>query len=174
MTQGPGMRAKRFAVQTTVLLVGEGYAEVAFLKHLKSLYVTRGNGVSVQIFNSYGKGAANVVNVAVKHSQNATYDRKGALLDTDTDWTGNVSNVAKRAGIEVIASSPCLEATLLRIKGISSNAATSSKLKKRIQQELGLPANDKNLYERQFDRATLEIARARVSELDSLIKLISP
>ncbi len=63
---------KRHAIRTTVLLVGEGDAEVEFLKHLKSLYVPRGMPVHVKIFNAYGKGAANVVSVAIRQSSNAS------------------------------------------------------------------------------------------------------
>ena len=165
---------QRHAIRTTVLLVGEGYAEVAFLKHLKSLYVTRGMHVHIQIFNAYGKGAANVVGVAIRHSLNASYDRKAALLDTDTDWTEDAKISAKNSGITVFPSTPCFEATLLKIKKIFARGHTPSALKKRVQQALGYPADDTNLYARHFDQATIESARSRIAELDSLIKVIMP
>jgi len=165
---------QRRAIRTTVLLVGEGYAEVAFLKHLKSLYVTRGMRVHIQIFNAYGKGAANVVGVAIRHSLNASYDRKAALLDTDTDWTEDAKISAKNSGITVFASSPCLEAMLLKIKEIAPRGSTSAALKKRLLQSLEYSADNPNLYARHFDQATIENARTRIAELDGLIKLIIP
>ena len=42
------MKPKPFA-RHTVLLVGEGKTECAFLKHLKSMYISRGCGVAVKI-----------------------------------------------------------------------------------------------------------------------------
>ena len=39
----------RRQVARTVLVVGEGDAEVAFLQHFKALYVQRGSGVVVTI-----------------------------------------------------------------------------------------------------------------------------
>ena len=172
--QGHLPSVKRRAIRTTLLIVGEGYAEVAFLKHLKSLYITRGMSVHIQIFNAYGKGAAHVVGVAIRHSLNASYDRKAALLDTDTDWTEAAKTSAKNAGITVFPSSPCFEATLLKIKKIVARGHTSSSLKKRVLQSLGHSADDTNLYARHFDQATIESARSRIAELDALIKLIIP
>jgi len=41
----------------TLLLVGEGATEVAFLKHVKSLFVPRDAGLKVTIKDAHGKGA---------------------------------------------------------------------------------------------------------------------
>jgi hypothetical protein len=41
--------SKARKVARTVLIVGEGDAEVCFLQHLKSLYVQRGSGVVVTL-----------------------------------------------------------------------------------------------------------------------------
>lgn len=46
----------RRKVARTVLLVGEGDSEVAWLQHLKSLYVARGSGVAVTIKNQERTG----------------------------------------------------------------------------------------------------------------------
>ena len=67
MTRRPNL-SKR-TVQTTVLIVGEGDTEKAFLDYLKSLYVTRGCGVSVTIRNAHGKGPINVVDTAIRQSR---------------------------------------------------------------------------------------------------------
>ena len=45
-------------VARTVLLVGEGDAELSFMQHLKRIYVQRGSGVAVTLKNARGKGAA--------------------------------------------------------------------------------------------------------------------
>lgn len=82
MTRNPKLRQ----VARTVLLVGEGDAEVQFMQHLKGLYVQRGSGIVVTIKNARGKGAAHVVDFAFRQSRNAAYDMKATLLDTDADW----------------------------------------------------------------------------------------
>lgn len=89
--------AKRRHVARTVLLVGEGDSEVVLLRHLKALYVQRGSGVAVTIKNARGKGAAHVVDVAVRQSLNAAFDLKVALLDTDTDWNDKTRAIARKA-----------------------------------------------------------------------------
>ena len=78
-------KARRYE-QRTVLLVGEGYAEVAFIEHLKTLYVSRGCGLALTVKNARGKGALHVVDVAIRQSRNAAFDVRAVLLDTDTDW----------------------------------------------------------------------------------------
>lgn len=72
--------------KTTVLIVGEGDTEKAFLDHLKLHYVTRGCGVSVTTRNAHGKGPENVVDVAIKHARGADYSIVAVLMDTDLPW----------------------------------------------------------------------------------------
>jgi len=72
--------------QRTLLIVGEGRHEVAFLNHLKHLYVPRGCGLSVTIKNARGKGALHVINWTARQIANVDYDAVAALLDTDSDW----------------------------------------------------------------------------------------
>jgi len=63
---------------------------------------------------------------------------------------------------------------LLKIKKIAPRGYTSAALKKRLLQSRGYSADDPDLYDRRFDQATIESARARIAELDGLIKLIVP
>ena len=69
LSKRPVPRRQRF----TILLVGEGHAEVALLTHLKGLYASRGSGVAISIRNARGKGAAYVVNYAIRQTRNAAY-----------------------------------------------------------------------------------------------------
>lgn len=62
MRKSDGQRA----VLRTVLLVGEGYAEVAFIAHLRSLYPSRGFGLAITVKNARGMGALSVVNFAIR------------------------------------------------------------------------------------------------------------
>ena len=153
----------------TVLLVGEGHAEEAWLRHLKGLYVARRSGVSVQIKNARGKGAQHVIDYAIGQTRNAAYDYRLALLDADTDWTQAIRKKAAQAHIAVIACEPCLEALLLRMHGDARDGLTSRQLKQRFATRFGLAADEPRVYEDHFGRQQLEAARQRLGELDRLL-----
>jgi hypothetical protein len=99
----------------TLLAMGEGKAEAAFLAHLRKLYCTNGKGVNVTIRNANGKGPGNVIATAIGALRITSYDKKLCLLDTDLDWTIENKKDAKRKKIELIGSTPCLEGLLLLI-----------------------------------------------------------
>ena len=101
----------------TLLLVGEGETDVAFLTHVKSLCAPRGCGLQVKVICAYGKGARHVVDVAKRRGDHAAYDTVAALLDTDTDWTEEVRAGAHCFGIRLLLSDPRIEAMLLRALG---------------------------------------------------------
>ncbi len=108
---------EKWSARRTLLFVGEGAHEVAFLSHLKNLFVLRGCGLHVKIKNARGKGALHVVEWAVKQIRSAAYDTCAVLVDTDTDFTPEVAKIAKKNKIILLKSEPCLEALLLRVLG---------------------------------------------------------
>lgn len=103
--------------QRTLLIVGEGYHEEAFLNHVKQLYAPRGCGLSVTVKNAHGKGAKHVIDWTIRQIANTAYDSVAAMLDTDTDWTAAVERQAKAKKIRVLASEPCFDAVMLRLLG---------------------------------------------------------
>lgn len=168
---GKGKTAKR-QVAKTVLIVGEGDAELIWLGHLKRLFVSRGCGLVVTIKNAHGKGAAHVVDVAIRQSRNAAFDVKAVLLDTDTDWTQQVKVLAKEAGVEIVAATPCLEGLLLRAHGCRVTGRTSARLKSDFAKRFGADALDIKVYQQHFPRAFVEERRKHVSEIDQLLRLL--
>jgi hypothetical protein len=85
---------KKWKARKTLLIVGEGYDEVAFLNHLKQFPGVCGRGVEITVRNARGKGAAGVIDCAIKLTANAAYDQVAVLLDTDTDWTAHPYNLS--------------------------------------------------------------------------------
>jgi hypothetical protein len=142
----------------TVLIVCEGYAEAAFIKHCKALWLERGAGLVVTIKNARGKGAAQVVNYALRQAANAQYDRLFALLDTDTDWTDTVKTEAEDGGLTVLAANPCIEAELLALHIESMRSKVASKLKQQFRKRFGGEAHDKKVYELHFSKELLDSA----------------
>ena len=168
---GKGATLRR-QVARTVLLVGEGDSEVAFLQHLKALYVTRGCGVAVTIKNARGKGAAHVVDVAVRQSRNAAFDVKAVLLDTDTDWNDKTRTTARKAKVLVVASNPCLEALLLTAHGHPVTGKSAANLKHEFSVRFGAAAFEPKVYQRHFPREFIEQARLRLDELQQIWHLL--
>lgn len=156
-------------VARTVLIVGEGDAEVCFLQHLKSLYVLRGSGVVVTIKNARGKGAQHVVDFAIRQSRNAEYDVKVALLDADTDWNDKARKLAKLGKVQVLPCVPCLEADLLRCHDMAVHGLTSAQLKAQFLKKFNQPASAADVYKKQFSAEVIAYAQGRVENLAALL-----
>lgn len=162
----------RRQVARTVLVVGEGDAEVLFLQHLKALYVQRGSGVVVTIKNARGKGAAHVVDFASRQSRNAAYDLVVALLDTDADWNDKTRTAARKSRVHVAPCEPCLEALLLSIHHGAVQGRNSAQLKQDFVARFGGAAHDPAVL-RHFNRLALDAALQRVAVLASLLRALT-
>jgi hypothetical protein len=158
-------------VRRTILVVGEGLAEVALAQHIKSTYTRDGNGCAMTIRNAQGKGGRYVVDFAVRQRRQAPFNVVCALLDTDTDWDQDARALARRSGIEVVANEPCLEATLLQIHGVTSSPVTAEN-KRMFRDIFGGDAHEDGLISRNFTRQRLDDARASVFHLDRMMTLI--
>lgn len=154
-------------VRRTLLLVGEGLAEEAFLRHLKAVYVERGSK-AVTVRNAKGKGGGHVLDYTVRQCRAADFDEAAALLDTDHDWGEARRAQARRAGIAIFEAAPCLEALLLTIAGHHPPNATAA-CKRDFAQRFGHEAHAAALYPLHFAARVLDAARQRVPVLDALI-----
>lgn len=155
----------------TLLLVGEGYDEEAFLKYLKSQLVGRNAGMEVKIKNAKGKGAKHVIEWTIRQAKNAEYDVAAVLLDTDTDWTPTVKKQAKVKRIVVLESNPCLEAMLLRLLGVTPEI-DSKKLKKQFAPYVSDDATLAEHYSAHFNPDALKSKRHLEKTIDDLLKLL--
>ncbi len=162
----------RRSVSHTVLLVGEGTTEQAFLRYIKSLYISRGCGVGVTIRNARGKGPDHVVDYAIRQCRNAAYDRVVAVLDTDLEMSAAVRRRARTKRVQIIGSTPCIEGLLLAILGEHVPATTAE-----CKQRYGgvLPARLMLLedYSEHFPKNLLDGRRAEVPELNELLGCLS-
>ena len=162
---------KRRAAYATLLIVGEGESEVAFLQHIKALCVSRGAGLKVTVTCVFGKGAAHVVDVAIRKSADRAYDNVAMLLDTDTGWTPQIEKLAQKNGIHVLTSVPMFEAMMLRIHGQYAEGA-SGELKRRFQDLIQASGLERAHYAGRFGDAVLQRARATESTIDRLLRLL--
>jgi len=162
----------RRAVSHTVLLVGEGATEQAFLKHIKSLYISRGCGVGVTIRNAHGKGPDHVVDYAIGQCRNAAYDRVVVLLDTDLEMSAAARRRAGAKKVQVIGTTPCIEGLLLAILG-EHVPAMSAECKQRcggaLPERFMFPGD----YMGSFPKDLLDGRRDDVPELAQLLDCLS-
>lgn len=157
----------------TLLIVGEGYHEEAFLNHVKQLYVPRGCGLSVTIKNARGKGAKHVIEWTSRQAAIAKFDTVAAMLDTDTDWTPTVAKQAKAKKIQVLACDPCFDAVMLRLLGkVPIAPASASKLQ--LAPFVNHEPTQRQSYELHFGMKTLEAGREKEPTIDTLLKLVRP
>lgn len=161
---------KNWKARKTLLIVGEGFDEVAFLNHLKQFPGVCGQGVEITIKNARGKGAAGVVDCTIKLQANAAYDRVAVLLDTDTDWNPKVEKLARQKKIQVLPSEPCLEAMLLRV--IGKPPVAGKDLKKQFDPYVNNDGTRREDYQEHFGLVVLQGARHREPTIDRLLSLL--
>lgn len=159
----------RWTNQRTLLLVGEGATEVAFLRHVKRLYVSRGCGLSVTVKNARGKGAKHVIDWTSK--QMGEYSDRAAMVDTDQDWSDAVQKKAKASKITVLKSEPQIEALLLRILG-ERDVGNAGQLKTRLKTIMNCDLLNQDDYSNHFKKDRLEECRHREPTIDVLLDLL--
>jgi hypothetical protein len=164
------MKKRTWRAQQTLLIVGEGRHEEAFLLHMKSVFITRGCGLEVTTKNARGKGARHVIAHTIRQSSNVEYDNVAALFDTDQDWSETVAALANRNQIQMLKSDKCLEEMLLRVLKLNCRG-NSNELKKRLAKHLAGDATNSVSYSRCFTRDVLE--RTEESTVLELISLLT-
>lgn len=142
-------------VKRTLLIVGEGESEKAFLLHLRSLYSVGNPKVTVK--SAGGKGPKNVIIEAISTKEATGYDSAIALLDTDLEWPIGLVKLAASKKVELFSSTPCFEGLLLDILKISRPTPNDSPTcKKKMQGLLNGPSTQRETYIEQFTRDVLD------------------
>ncbi len=154
----------------TLLAVGEGKSDAAFLKYLRTQFCAGGSGVSVTVRQANGKGPRNVISTAIGALRISSYDKKLCLLDTDIDWTSQNKIDAKRKKIELIGSTPCLEGLLLKVLG-KQISSISDDCKRQLKAITGKEMFEAEDYAAHFTYFHLQAVRTNIAELDKLLRL---
>ena len=159
-------------VQTTVLVVGEGDTEKAFLDYLKSLYITRGCGISVTVRNAHGKGPMNVVDTAIRQSKTGDYRIIAVLMDTDLPWTEDVLKQARKHKVYLVGATPCIDGLLLQI--LDEHVPTlSARCKEALHARLNRKPFEKKAYVQDFPKQLLDEKSLSVPALKNLLELMA-
>jgi len=158
----------------TVLIVGEGSTEKAFLRYVKELYITRDMDISVNVECGSGGSPRNVIEKAIRLCGSRGYDKCFVLIDADISLKADkklLSRMKRKPKIEILKSTPCIEGLFLSILNVAGNNS-SNQCKSTFETSYLAPdkKTDKRSYERLFSKEILNEKRSRVNELNSILK----
>tara|TARA_Y100000780_G_scaffold161221_1_gene146109 strand:+ start:2199 stop:2735 length:537 start_codon:yes stop_codon:yes gene_type:complete len=156
----PQQRQRRLASKTTLLIVGEGPDDQAFIKHMHQQFRADNAGVKPIIEKQSGGSPGNIITNAVRKYGHLPFDQRFFVLDSDIPISQQDHDKARKHGYHIIVWSPvCLEGALLDVLGekISNDEAAAS-LKKRLHPLLDGHHTDSKAYQNRFPRAVLEQA----------------
>lgn len=155
----------------TVLMIGEGDTEVAFLRHLGKLYNERGCGVACNIRCAHGKGPEYILALPERYSRTIQYDHSVVLLDTDLPWPEALVASARSRRVELLPSRPCIEGLLLDVLDIPK-PETCRECKRTIKQ-LSINLLRTESYNTHFPKPSLDKRCDSVPTLCRLIEIMS-
>ena len=156
----------------TLLIVGEGAHEKAFLQHMKSIYDGE-NNQAVKVDAVSGGSPIEMIDDTLRKYNHAEYDRKVILLDADVTIRQQDRDKAKKYKIELIVSSPvCLEGMLLEVLGYRvPEFSSATECKRRLQPLLSGEPTKSMSYAKCFTKTLLDSTIKE--QIRKLIKLIS-
>lgn len=156
------------------LIYGEGPSDAAFLKHLKSLFASRGSGFEIRADGDEGGDPVHVLQKCLNYRGGMEYATRTILMDTDRPW--HPQEVIARAGqnkITLLKSEPCLEGLLLSI--LAQPVPTTARDCKRefhdnwiIESHMLTAAS----YAKHFPEAVLRERAKTIPTLDALIRIM--
>ena len=155
----PKRKKRRTVAQTTLLVVGEGADDKAFISHMKGLFYQRQPGQKGPKIEAGDGGSADVIITnSLRTYRNAAYNRKLLVLDSDLPPSQPKVKKAKEGGFEIILWKPqCLEGALLDVLGEPVKAhETSQNLKTRLHPQLAGHHTKPESYGNLFTKAVLE------------------
>ncbi|MGP9676874.1 MULTISPECIES: hypothetical protein [unclassified Halomonas] len=156
----PLRQQNRQSSKTTLLIVGEGADDQAFIKNMHQMCRTDHSDIRPKIEKQSGGSPGNIIdNVTRKYSHQA-FDQRFIVLDADVPLSQQERDRARKHGYQIILWAPvCLEGALLEVLGerVDENEVATS-LKRRLHPLLDGPHTDSKAYRCLFSRAVLEQA----------------
>lgn len=154
-------RKIRHVSLTTLLIVGEGSDDKAFIDHLKSLFNQRDSGRKITIKTGDGGSPGNIITHASRAYQADDYNQRYLVLDADIPPTEADLKKARLAGYCIVLWRPqCLEGALLDVLGEAVQAHENSQaLKQRLHPKLAGPHTQPSAYAQLFTKAVVQNSR---------------
>ena len=163
--------------KTTVLIVGEGLKDKAFLRHLQDVYVSREDDIIVKIECASGGSPRSIVEKATRLRSVRAYDRCMVVIDKDRSL--EIDRELRRLmkehpPMQMVWIKPCTEGLLLEIlryPGFSRHSASTDFCKRQFESYIPIDKQtEKSSYARIFPKIKLDSCRSRVRDLDTILK----
>lgn len=163
-------RKRKIYTKKTLLIVGEGPQEEAFIKHLKSLFIERKSNQTIKVQSADGGSPRSIIEYVVR-KRHTQYDRRYILMDSDVVLSAADKAYATKNDINILQSKPiCLDCMLLKILG-EQVPNSNKKCKKQLHSLLNGPPTAAASYAKLFTQKLLADAKEKaITELIELIK----
>ncbi|SPJ32409.1 RloB domain-containing protein [Kushneria phyllosphaerae] len=154
----PARQRQYQASQTTLLIVGEGADDQAFIKHMQKQLRSPQSSIKPKIEKQSGGSPGNIIDNAARKYAHQDFDQRFIVLDTDVLPSQQQRDKAQKHGFHLIFWSPtCLEGALLEVLGERVNDhETAQQLKARLHPRLAGQHTEKTAYAGLFPRPVLE------------------
>lgn len=151
-------RNRRHVSLTTLLIVGEGSDDKAFIDHLKSLFNQRLSGRKIIVKAGDGGSPGNIITHASRAYKAKDYNQRYLVLDADIPPTVIETARARKEGYRIILWQPqCLEGALLEVLGEAVQSHESSQaLKQRLHPKLSGSHTQPAAYAQLFTKAVVQ------------------
>jgi hypothetical protein len=155
---------------SSLIVVGEGPHDKAFINHMKDIYDHQTSDQIVKVGSADGGSPKDILKSVVKH-RHAEYDRKSVLMDSDVAISQQDRDFARKNKIEIIESKPwCLEGMLLdALDECVPNG--NEACKRKFHPMLSGPPTNKASYKALFSKDTIDGSTKK--QLVLLRKLLS-
>ncbi|MDR5874312.1 hypothetical protein [Vreelandella gomseomensis] len=146
--------------QTTLLIVGEGADDQAFIKHMHQQLRSPQSCIKPRIEKQSGGSPGNIIDNAARKYDSQDFDRRFIVLDADVPLTQQQRDKARKQGFRLILWSPtCLEGALLETLDERVNDhETAQQLKDRLHPRLAAHHTEPAAYAGLFPRPVLQAA----------------
>lgn len=158
MTKGRSKSSKRLSSKTTLLIVGEGPDDQAFVRHMNQVFKDESSGIRANIHKESGGSPGNIISNTVRKYKNSDFDQRYIVMDSDIEIETASRKKAERHGYTIILWAPhCLEGALLDVLGEAVGRHESSRdLKQRLQPRLSGDHTKAQSYSALFPKPILE------------------
>lgn len=148
----------RHIQKTTLLIVGEGPDDQAFIKHMNRQFRAEAAGIKPAIEKQSGGSPGNIITNATRKYEHQDYDRRFIVLDSDIPISQQDYDKARKHGCGIILWKPtCLEGALLDVLRESVDEfETGQQLKNRLHPRLAAHHTEPEAYAELFPKAVLQ------------------
>lgn len=147
----------RKAKLATLLIVGEGPIDKAFINHMKGLYGGQHTGQKVKVDSADGGSPADIIETTIRKYRHAHYDKRFILIDEDVPIRQQDYDSARKAKIELVVSKPiCLEGMLLDVLE-QDIPSTNAGCKASLHPQLSGSPRQPESYTDKFPKAVLDV-----------------